>query len=365
MEPLTRTATDARQEPLLQPVDEERPAKKSERSSSSWWWWLEICGAFIALTGLFMTIAVLATLDNKPIDNWKYNIQPSSLLSTLTTVAKMGVMLVVASCVSQLKWLHFQQANRLSHLEMYDQVSRGNPMGAAQMLWKMGRRLFKLRLDIIATAFALVSLLSLAIDPMIQQILAVHQEDLQLNNVTATIGSSHTYISNASQALVLDYFSNNHSCFRRTDRMLPVANTTETLVLHMALLNQLASASLQPDLSCPSPATRCEFSNITSLGLCGNYTDVTDISSRTCKAYPYPSSTIDEITPPPPSHYIDCTYSVQGVTNYRNLTINFGGDDGATFDWFRSILDIIQLDGISDDILNYKPFDIARMFSFV
>jgi hypothetical protein len=40
------------------------------------------------------------------------------------------------------------------------------------------------------------------------------------------------------------------------------------------------------------------------------------------------------------------------------LTINFGGVDGATFDWFRSILDIIEMEGVEDG----GAFDIARMF---
>ncbi|KAK6079533.1 hypothetical protein SCUP234_05702 [Seiridium cupressi] len=269
--PPTPIEEDMRQEPLLRPSDE-KPAKPRlfndsstntskgrERFSSSWWWW-EIGGAILALIGLFMTIAVLATLDNKPVDDWKYNIQPSSLLSTLTTVGKTGVMLVLGSCVSQLKWLHFQQPNRLSHLKIYDDVSRASPVGAAQMFWKIGCRPFKLRLDIVATAFALVSLLSLAIDPMIQQILGVQQQDLQLKNVTAAVGSSRAYISNVSFDIAADNFSN----------------------------------------------------------------DV----------------------------------DLKGVNNYRNLTVNFGGDQGATFDWFRSVLDIIQLEGVEDG----GPFDIARMF---
>lgn len=369
-------AERARQEPLLPPSANEpvksRPLKQDKGQqngakghlSSSWWWW-EIGGAIVAVVSLFVIIAVLAVLDKKPIDDWKYNIQPSSLLSTLTTVGKTGMMLVVASCVSQLKWVHFQHPNRLSHLEVYDEVSRGSPIGSANMLWKIGRTLLRLRLDIIAGLFAIITLASLAIDPMIQQILAVRQQDLQLKNLTATIGASDMYTSKTALVIPENTFANNISCMCHchpytavTDFVCLIANQTGVLVYQMTLLNQLNSAPIKPDLSCPSPSTRCTFKNLTALGLCRDYSDVTEISNRTCKAYAYPASLLEQFTPTPPAHYINCTYEIKGVATKRNLTINFGGPYGYTYDGFRSILDVIDTStaGVIDE-----PSDIARM----
>lgn len=172
--------------------------QRGEQFKSDWWWW-EMGGALVACVSLFMTIAVLAVLDGKPIDDWNHSIEPSSLLSTLTTVGKMGMMLVVASCLSQSKWLHYQHPNVLNHLDVYDEVSRASPVASVTIFWKLPRGLRKARLDVLAILFALITLGSFAIDPMIQQILARPSRNIELKNITtASLGASRNYISDAT-----------------------------------------------------------------------------------------------------------------------------------------------------------------------
>lgn len=154
---------------------------------SSWWWWWEIGGAFLALTCLFLTIAVLKVLDGTPVNDWKYNIQPSSLLSTLNTVGKTGMTVVLGFCVSQVKWSHFEKPNLLSHFDTIDQVSRAGPWSTAKMFLKMRATLLKQGSGLLITLLALVTLGSIAIDPMIQQILDARQGDLQPHNITSYI----------------------------------------------------------------------------------------------------------------------------------------------------------------------------------
>lgn len=134
------------------------------------------------------------------------------------------------------------------------------------------------------------------------------------------------------------------------------------LKLHLTLLNQLANTSVQPDLDCPSPATRCDFDKLSTLGLCRNYSNVTDSTSRSCTRYPYPAGTFDHIIGEHPSDYINCTYTVKGVDTFRNLTINFGGPDGFVYDSFRSILDVIDSETSLRGVFN-ESYDIARMFT--
>lgn len=186
-QPLLPTATPA-------PPNAHTPSTSHNRRNdsiilSSWWWW-EIGGAVIALTSLFTTIAVLAVLDNKPIDHWNRNIQPSALLSTLTTVGKMGLALVVATCVSQLTWSHFQTPNALSHLDVFDEVSRGGPWGVAEMLVRTRRHLLKRSPHLMIGLLGLVTIGAFAIDPMIQQILDTPQREIALHNITASIMSN-------------------------------------------------------------------------------------------------------------------------------------------------------------------------------
>ena len=200
------TANAPHQEPLIPTVTATPTSEHTSRRfhirkasaamSSSWWWW-EIFGAFITLTCLFMTIAVLAVLDNKSTDDWHHKIQPSAILAILTAVGKMGLTLVVASCVSQLKWVHFQKPNSLSHLDVFDNVSRAGPWSTALMVLKIRKGIWKRTSDFMIALFALITLGAIAIDPMIQQILGTPQREIQLHDITASIMSNRNYVSRA------------------------------------------------------------------------------------------------------------------------------------------------------------------------
>ena len=56
------------------------------------------------------------------------------------TVAKAALLLPVAECISQLKWIYFQeQARTLEHIDLFDRASRG-PFGALQLFWGLNHR---------------------------------------------------------------------------------------------------------------------------------------------------------------------------------------------------------------------------------
>lgn len=204
IQPSAATGETVQQEPLLPTViptpksphtPSTPPGRRKEPGMLSSWWWWEIGGVIITLASLFTTIAVLAVLDNRPIDDWNRNIQPSALLSTLTTVGKMGLALVVASCVSQLKWSHFRTPNSLSHLDVFDEVSRGGPWGVAEMFIKTRRHLLKRGPNFMVGLLGLITIGAFAIDPMIQQILDTPQREIALHNVTASMMSNRKYTS--------------------------------------------------------------------------------------------------------------------------------------------------------------------------
>jgi hypothetical protein len=165
---------------------------KSAAQTSKWWWW-EIGGALVALICHFSTTAVLLVLDGKPIDDWKPSIEPNSLLSVLTTVGKIGLTLVVGSCVSQLKWTHFRQPNSLSPLDVLDGVSRAGPLDTAKIFLKLRISLFKRIPDFMVALFAVVTLASFAIDPMVQQILKTYEDDYQFHNLTSSVLTNKHY----------------------------------------------------------------------------------------------------------------------------------------------------------------------------
>lgn len=161
------------------------------KTGISWWWWWEIGGALLSIICVGLVLVVLFEASNIALAAWPLWIQPNSLIAVFTTVGKSAMMVPIASCISQLKWRHFElRANRLSHLQVLDEASRG-PWGSLMLLFdfRMSAR--------IAQALAVISLLSLGFDPSAQQILDFPTREIRLTNTSASIGVASSYTSKA------------------------------------------------------------------------------------------------------------------------------------------------------------------------
>lgn len=161
------------------------------KAKISWWWWWEIGGALLSIICVGLVLVVLFEASDIALAAWPLWIQPNSLIAVFTTVGKSAMMVRIASCISQLKWRHFElRANRLSHLQVLDEASRG-PWGSLMLLFdfRMSAR--------IAQALAVISLLSLGFDPSAQQILDFPSREIRLTNTSASIGVANSYTSKA------------------------------------------------------------------------------------------------------------------------------------------------------------------------
>lgn len=161
------------------------------KATISWWWWWEIGGALLSIICVGLVLVVLFEANDIALAAWPLWIQPNSLIAVFTTVGKSAMMVPIASCISQLKWRHFElRANRLSHLQVLDEASRG-PWGSLMLLFdfRMSAR--------IAQALAVISLLSLGFDPSAQQILDFPTREIRLTNTSASIGVASSYTSKA------------------------------------------------------------------------------------------------------------------------------------------------------------------------
>lgn len=161
------------------------------KAKISWWWWWEIGGALLSIICVGLVLVVLFEASDIALAAWPLWIQPNSLIAVFTTVGKSAMMVPIASCISQLKWRHFElRANRLSHLQVLDEASRG-PWGSLMLLFdfRMSAR--------IAQALAVISLLSLGFDPSAQQILDFPTREIRLTNTSASVGVASSYTSKA------------------------------------------------------------------------------------------------------------------------------------------------------------------------
>jgi hypothetical protein len=170
----------------------------------SWWWWWEIGAAALSMLSMLLIIVVLVKINNRPLQTWRLPIQPNSLIAIFTTAGKTAMMVPAAACIAQLKWRHFhRRARRLNHLQLFDDASRG-PWGSIMMIYGIRSQ------ALLASAFAVITLVALGIEPSAQQILAFPQKLTTLNNVSAEIGKADFYNSKAftpSSSDIMDPFS--------------------------------------------------------------------------------------------------------------------------------------------------------------
>ncbi|OQE91527.1 hypothetical protein PENNAL_c0009G01678 [Penicillium nalgiovense] len=133
-------------------------------------------------------VAVLINRQGTTLAAWHLSIAPNTVISVLATVSKTCLLLPVTASISQLKWLHFNRAHRLSDLDLYDNVSRG-PLGALFFV-------FRLPLSLGALG-AIITIVALAFDPFAQQLISFPSRQAATHNETAFFRISQTYESGA------------------------------------------------------------------------------------------------------------------------------------------------------------------------
>ncbi|KAJ5611216.1 hypothetical protein N7510_007935 [Penicillium lagena] len=182
------------------------------------------------------------------------------------------MLVPISTCLGQFKWKQNigqeQTPVQLYHFDMLDKASRG-PWGALEVLWHMPGSL--------PMAGAILMILSLAIDPFSQQILAFPSREVVARN--------------EKTSFIQDYKENFNY-----DNQLPTDPT-----LQIAILNGLAQSydPLEPRCSTPN----CTFPDFATLGVCSHCMDVTEKSIQSCHSSNGTSMGIFLSTP------INCSYT--------------------------------------------------------
>lgn len=165
--------------------------KRQLRWRNVWIW--EFLVTFLSLGCMCAIGIILATMHGRPLARWPLPISPNALISVFATVSKSAMLLALAEGISQLKWVYFQRsAHRLKDFQIFDDASRG-PWGAVKLIAKLNIR------AIVAAAGALIVIMSLAMDPFVQQILTFRTDMVVAINGTATIGVATAFDSGASK----------------------------------------------------------------------------------------------------------------------------------------------------------------------
>lgn len=195
----TITAEDASCDLENQSTANDRSNTEESLNGTDDYWKWEIAGVFGSALALMGIIIFANHFDNKPTPSWsmslaKYNktftVTMNSILSLLSTVAKICVLIPVTKGLGQLKWVWFAKKERsLRDIETFESASRGLT-GSALLMWKLKFRHF-------AVVAALAMLISVVYDPFIQNLVSYSvrypsEEELGLEP-SATLSYATTY----------------------------------------------------------------------------------------------------------------------------------------------------------------------------
>lgn len=127
-------------------------------------WLAEILALTFSASCLVAIIIVLKVYERKSIPQIPFGLTLNAIISILATGSKSSLLLAVAGAISQLKWCWFTSKSRdLGDIQEFDDASRG-PWGSLTLL-------FSAHFRSLASLGALITLLTLAYDPFVQQVL--------------------------------------------------------------------------------------------------------------------------------------------------------------------------------------------------
>lgn len=142
-------------------------------------WSSEILAIGFSLACFVAIVAVLSSFDGKQSPQLSYGLTLNTIVSILATACKSSLLFLVAESIGQLKWVWFFQQRKdtkrpLQDIQSFDGASRG-PLGSLTIL-------FEHKGLSLASLGATITLLSLAFDPFIQQIIDYPLEETTKNS---------------------------------------------------------------------------------------------------------------------------------------------------------------------------------------
>ena len=143
-------------------------------------WWSEIGAILLSAVAFVSIIITLYPHDRKPLPQWPYSISVNALISVFVVVFKAAILYMTAEALGQLKWLWYADQRPLSHIDIYDQATRG-PLGAFKLVFTVGPT------NLLPILGAVVTILMVIVDPFTQQLLSYYDCASEITNIQATV----------------------------------------------------------------------------------------------------------------------------------------------------------------------------------
>jgi len=217
-------------------------------------WFPEVAAMAFSITCVGVIIGILRTYDQHALPSLPRGITLNAIIAILATGAKSALLAAVASAVGQGKWIWFLDKPRpLAHAQILDEASRG-PFGSMAML--VGKTAFS-----IPALGAMITVLSLAFDPFVQQILSTYVQQVPHPSTLVVTTQATAFLG------------------------------ADPLRFNQALSNGVYTDNFDRTPGCPSG--NCTWPSFRSLGWCNKCEDATDQVRDNC-TYSYDASTLNQ-----------------------------------------------------------------------
>lgn len=152
-------------------------------------WWEELLAAALFIFAFSTLVALLCAYQGQPAPQWPLNFTFNTALSVLGAIFRAPALFIVAEGLGQLKWQWLSAKHRpISDLTAYDDATRG-PWGATKLLLTARWR------DLLAFLGALLTVVSLAIDPFTQAVVSYYPCTTILTTAYPTMSQINSFFS--------------------------------------------------------------------------------------------------------------------------------------------------------------------------
>ncbi|KAI7776816.1 hypothetical protein LA080_004410 [Diaporthe eres] len=252
-------------------------------------WFPETSGIFASTSLLIALVVILAAYDGKAVFEWK-GVTLNAVLSVISTASKASLLYSISELISQWKWIVFTSTRRpLIDFETNDAASRG-PWGSLELMWKC-KSLGYLRLG------TLVVLLSIAADPLTQQLIQYKQSMVYAKDVNTTVNRAGRFAkgkevhSGECSGFILSEVNRQLPQMPEDvkltlqDKDLPLQDSfmvDADLSIQSAILygleQPMQNVAQQATFSCPTG--NCSWPSFESLAVCNRCTDLRSSLNR-------------------------------------------------------------------------------------
>ncbi|KAH0424302.1 hypothetical protein CcaCcLH18_11653 [Colletotrichum camelliae] len=148
------------------------------------WIWevLSIALATVALAAMFITLLLH---QDRTLPKWPSMITINALIAVFSAILKACLMMPIAEGLSQLKWLWYEKSRPMKHIAQWDMASRG-PWGSLLLI-------FMLRGRNLAVFGAILTVVAMAVDPFVQQIVQYYSCSVMADAEVGVISFSNNY----------------------------------------------------------------------------------------------------------------------------------------------------------------------------